>query len=478
MSRLALRGFLLPLSNPSTPFDNPPSPQFLMLRLRPFLTLFALLTLSLLSAGPAGAALPDGLYARMETSKGAIVLRLFYQQTPQTVANFVGLASGTKEWQDPITKQPKTSNFYDGLSFHRVIDNFMIQGGDPLGTGAGGPGYQFADEIVPTLKHDKPGTLSMANAGPNTNGSQFFITHVPTPWLDGKHSVFGEVVEGMDVVNAIAQGDLIEKVTIEAVGADAEAFDPKAIEADAAAAMRKLAEKNKKTLPEATGKLDPKKVPESGQPQVDEVSLELLVIAYQGSRSPRSNLYYNKEEAQKVAAQIADLARREGVNFAELSQQLTDLPEQPKLPMLARQDPQLPEFFQPVFTLKEGQISDPVDTPFGYIVFHRVPLELITARHILIQYQGAARATQSRSRDEALALAQDLAKRAQGGENFEELAKSNSDGPSAPQGGMLGRFPRGQMVPEFEAAAFLLKPGEVSGVVETPFGFHVIQRVE
>ncbi len=449
-----------------------------MFRLRSFLIPFVLLTLSLLAAGPVGAALPDGLYARMETSKGTIVLRLFYQQVPQTVANFVGLASGSKEWKDPITKEPRTSHFYDGLSFHRVIDNFMIQGGDPLGNGSGGPGYQFADEIVPALKHDKPGVLSMANAGPNTNGSQFFITHVPTPWLDGKHSVFGEVAEGMDVVNAIAQGDLINKVTIEPVGDQAKAFDPTAVEAEAVAAMRKLAEKNKKTLPEVTADLDPAKVPASGQPQVDEVALELLVIAYQGSRSPRQNLYYSKEEAADVAGQIADLARREGVNFAELSQELTDLPEQPKLPMLARQDPQLPPFFQSVFTLKEGQISDPVDTPFGYIVFHRIPLELITARHILIQYQGAARATQTRSRDEAMALAQDLVKRAQGGENFEELAKSNSDGPSAPQGGMLGRFPRGQMVPEFEDAAFLLKPGEVSGVVETPFGFHVIQRVE
>ncbi len=427
---------------------------------------------------PLSAALPEGLYARMETSKGVIVLQLFYDKVPVTVANFVGLASGEKTWLDPITKEKRNTHFYDGLTFHRVVADFMVQGGDPLGTGTGGPGYQFADEIHPELKHDKPGMLSMANAGPNTNGSQFFITHKATPWLDGKHSVFGEVVEGQPVVDSIAQGDLIKKVSIEAIGSSAKAFDPQQVEADAAAEMRKLAEKNRKVLPEATTEIDPAKVPQPGQPEAQEVSLELLVIAYQGVRSPKPDLYYTQAEAQEVATQVADLARRQGVVFSELAQELTDLPQQPKIPMLASSDPNLPDFFRPVFALQEGQISDPVDTPFGFIVFHRIPLEMITARHILIQFQGAARATQTRSRAEAQTLADELVKRAQSGEDFEELARSNSDGPSAPQGGMLGRFPRGQMVPEFEAAAFQLKPGEVSGVVETPFGFHVIQRVE
>jgi len=145
----------------------------------------------------------SGLYARFATSAGTFVVRLFEQETPNTVANFVGLAEGTKAWKDPVTGESRTAPFYNGLVFHRVIADFMIQGGCPLGNGTGGPGYKFGDEFSPALKHATPGILSMANAGPNTNGSQFFITLVPTPWLDNRHSVFGEVVDGMDVINTI-----------------------------------------------------------------------------------------------------------------------------------------------------------------------------------------------------------------------------------------------------------------------------------
>jgi peptidyl-prolyl cis-trans isomerase A (cyclophilin A) len=144
-----------------------------------------------------------GTYAQFDTSEGTFMIRLFEKEAPNTVANFVGLAEGTKEWKDPQTGQSKTGPFYDGVVFHRVIDGFMIQGGDRLGTGTGGPGYKFADEFHPRLRHDKPGILSMANAGPNSNGSQFFITLGPTPHLDNRHSVFGHVVEGMDVVKKI-----------------------------------------------------------------------------------------------------------------------------------------------------------------------------------------------------------------------------------------------------------------------------------
>jgi peptidyl-prolyl cis-trans isomerase A (cyclophilin A) len=143
------------------------------------------------------------LHAQFTTSEGSFTVRLFEDEAPKTVANFVGLAAGTKEWTDPKSGQKVTRPYYDGLIFHRVIAGFMIQGGDPLGTGTGGPGFRFADEFGPGLRHSKPGILSMANAGPNTNGGQFFITLAATPWLDQKHSVFGEVVEGMDVVQRI-----------------------------------------------------------------------------------------------------------------------------------------------------------------------------------------------------------------------------------------------------------------------------------
>jgi peptidyl-prolyl cis-trans isomerase A (cyclophilin A) len=164
------------------------------------------------------------LTAQFTTSEGNFTIRLFEEEAPNTVANFVGLAEGSKEFTDPKTGQKVKRPFYNGLIFHRVIADFMIQGGDPLGTGTGGPGYKFADEFHPRARHSKAGILSMANAGPNTNGSQFFITLAPTAWLDNKHSVFGEVVEGMDVVKRIGDtqtskpGDRpVKPITIESV---------------------------------------------------------------------------------------------------------------------------------------------------------------------------------------------------------------------------------------------------------------------
>jgi len=147
--------------------------------------------------------LKPGLYAIFHTSKGDITCILFEKESPKTIDNFAGLANGTKEWTDPKTGKKVKKRFYDGLIFHRVIPNFMIQGGDPEGTGRGGPGYRFEDEFHPDLQFDKPGKLAMANAGPNTNGSQFFITTVPTPWLNNKHTIFGQVIEGQDVADKI-----------------------------------------------------------------------------------------------------------------------------------------------------------------------------------------------------------------------------------------------------------------------------------
>lgn len=170
----------------------------------------------------------EGLYAEFNTNKGTFVIQLEMEKTPMTVGNFVGLAEGKL---DNMAKPPGEP-YYDGIVFHRVISvangdgqDFMVQGGDPTGTGRGGPGYKFKDEFHPELKHDRPGVFSMANAGPGTNGSQFFVTIVPTPWLDNNHSVFGYVVDGMDIVNSILTGDKIETVKIIRKGEAAENFD-------------------------------------------------------------------------------------------------------------------------------------------------------------------------------------------------------------------------------------------------------------
>ena len=187
----------------------------------------------------------DGLYAKIKSSKGDILIQLEFEKTPGTVGNFVALAEGTLE----NSIKPQGQKYYDGLKFHRVIPDFMVQGGCPSGTGTGGPGYQFEDEFHADLKHDVPGILSMANSGPGSNGSQFFITHVATPWLDNKHTVFGKVIEGQDVVDKIAQDDIIESIEIIRVGEAAEAYN--AIEA-----FRNFEGAREQKIAEAKAKMD------------------------------------------------------------------------------------------------------------------------------------------------------------------------------------------------------------------------------
>lgn len=192
--------------------------------------------------------LQDGLYAVINTNKGDILLELYFDKVPITCCNFVGLAEGK-------FAVCKGKPYYDGLKFHRVIKDFMIQGGCPLGTGTGGPGYNFPDEIVPSLKHEGPGVLSMANAGPGTNGSQFFITHVATPWLDGKHTVFGKVVEGQNVVDNIVQDDKINSIKIIRKGSAAQNF--KTEEADFKAYIKGIEERAEKAMNDAMSEAMP-----------------------------------------------------------------------------------------------------------------------------------------------------------------------------------------------------------------------------
>jgi FKBP-type peptidyl-prolyl cis-trans isomerase len=193
----------------------------------------------------------DGIYANIKTNKGDITLKLEFEKTPLTAANFIALAEGKMKNKRKELGTP----YYDGIKFHRVIADFMIQTGCPDGNGMGDPGYKFADEFHPDLKHDKGGVLSMANSGPATNGSQFFITHKETPWLDGKHSVFGNVVEGMDIVNLIVQDDVMESVTISRVGSKAKSFDAVKIFSSEQIRLEKEAEKKAKEAAEANKKL-------------------------------------------------------------------------------------------------------------------------------------------------------------------------------------------------------------------------------
>ncbi len=229
-----------------------------------FLTGMLLISLIMSSNAIDTSKLEDGLYALFDTNRGNILVQLEYKKTPLTVINFTGLAEGKME-----TSQ-KDGPYYDGLKFHRVIDNFMIQGGDPLGNGTGGPGYKFGDEIDNSLQFDGPGVLAMANAGPGTNGSQFFITHVETPWLQGKHTIFGHVLEGQDVVDSIKQNDYIEKLEIIRVGAEAEAFQNDQAAFDkyqsemAAMERKKMEEEQKAVLEEINAKWPDAQVSDTG----------------------------------------------------------------------------------------------------------------------------------------------------------------------------------------------------------------------
>jgi cyclophilin family peptidyl-prolyl cis-trans isomerase len=222
--------------------------------MKKLLLLFCALTLTATTAQTKKAkpkkTVEDVIIAEIYTNKGKIALQLEYQKTPITVANFITLAEGTNTF---VTNDRKGKPFYNGLKFHRVIANFMIQGGCPLGNGSGDPGYKFKDEFDPSLKHDKPGIFSMANSGPATNGSQFFITHKDTPWLDNKHSVFGHVIEGQKVVDAIVQDDMIEKVVIIRKGKLAKKFDAVKVFSDY---MKLKPELDKKIAEEAKAKAD------------------------------------------------------------------------------------------------------------------------------------------------------------------------------------------------------------------------------
>lgn len=235
----------------------------------------------------------DGVYATFHTDKGEIIVKFTTKETPMTVANFVALAEGK---QPIVDKKFSGKKFFDQLSFHRVIPDFMIQGGDPSGDGSGNPGYFFPDEIVPELKHDKPGVLSMANRGPATNGSQFFITHKATPWLDGKHTVFGYVVKGQEVVNAIEQNDKMNTVVVTRVGKEFQKF------------------KGEKVYPEALANLEKVQEERKAQAEIEKKKLE-------------QEVKLASEKANAITAdQVKKLVEANAVKFASIKQNALELP--------------------------------------------------------------------------------------------------------------------------------------------------------
>ena len=435
---------------------------------------------------------PDGIFAEMQTSQGRILLRLFYEQAPMTVANFVGLAEGKKQWRDPSTAKIKTAPFYNGLTFHKVIPGIMVQGGDPKGNGHGGPGYIFQHEFHSDLRHDRPGILSMLNKGPYSHGSQFFISLNALPFFDDKHSVFGEVVEGLEVLHKLEKGDRIMRVSILGQGPQGKVFDlenqlkrlrlsAEKISIEARQQAQKKSQKppgieNKKNLPELKGNIDPAKVPATGQPANQKVALEYLLITYKGALSPIEFPYYDREGARKVAEHLCSLAREINADFADLANKFSDASDY-KLPLL-RKRPEIPSAFDPVFYLKPGQVRKPIEAPQCDYVFRRVKLELVKVRHILISYQGSEESNQTRTKEEAGMLAETVLNKAQDGEEFAELARKYSDSDSAKDGGLIGEVARNMTIPVFEQVTFSLKVNEISNVTPTPAGFQIIKRVE
>ncbi len=333
----------------------------------------ALAALSL--AGPGRAAAEnEGLFADLHTSKGVVTARLHYRRAPLTVMNFIQLAEGTREWQHPTTGATTSEPLYRNIAFHLVRD-FMIQTGDPAGTGKGGPGYVFDDEFHPELSHAEPGILSMGNRGPNTNGSQFFITKLPAPWLDGRYTAFGTVVAGIDVVGAIVVGDRLDKIVIRREGSEAARFDVEYAHVLAnrrTAELRKAAEKN---VPEPSAPVDPAKLPAADQPHVSPGNFEFIVIGHSEMPDVKRigrDFYYDRAGAIDIAGKLVRLARSEGANFSALREKYSDMRRETVARNVA-DSPMAPAGLKAIFALKPGQISDPIDLPTGVYIFLRLP---------------------------------------------------------------------------------------------------------
>lgn len=312
----------------------------------------------------------EGIFAKIVTSKGTVTARLYYRQAPITVMNFIGLSDGTQKWQDSTGKESSTP-LYQNLKFHRTRE-FMVQTGDPTGIGKGGPGYVIPDEIHPDLSHSKAGILSMANRGPNTNGSQFFITTKPTKWLDGRYTMFGEVISGMDVVNQIAVDDRMDSISIKRIGEEAVAFDITQAHKYSNEVVERRRELNKKLLPKSVGELDPVRVPQKGQKPDKSGVFDFIVIGHTDMPNAERlgiDFYYTHKGAMRIAKELVSIARSKGVDFNDLKK-YSDLDRKSE-PRKVDDSPGMPAQLKGIFYMKPGQVSGPIDLPTGIYIFKR-----------------------------------------------------------------------------------------------------------
>jgi cyclophilin family peptidyl-prolyl cis-trans isomerase len=419
--------------------------------------------------------LKDGLYTVIQTTMGDMVLQLHYDKVPTTVANFVGLATGKITWKDPKSKKSRSDPFYDGIAFHRVIDKFMIQGGCPLGTGTGGPGYQFAEEFHPDLNHGKVGVMSMARTKKRgTNGSQFFITLSPTPGLNNQYSVFGQLVKGLEVLKAIGKvktqkpGDrpikpvVMKRVTIHPVGAKAKAWKISTVAA--------------KNVPDTAedqidrGRIwDPKAVTKARK-----IRVMFIIIKWKGKPGVHPLCPYNKEQARDVAQKIVRVARSKGARFFELESKYSDLPTGGQIYNLDGTREGFPEALNPVFGLKVNQVSDVLEGPKGFMIFFNP--KLYNARHVLISYKGSELPGLARTKAEAKKMALEMhTKIVKKTITWDDAVKQSDDKSS--KDGDLGEFYIGGILKVISDAVVKLKVGDFTELVESRYGFHIIQRI-
>ncbi len=310
-----------------------------------------------------------GIFADLATSKGVIKLRLFYKHAPITVMNFIGLSDGTQKWQDATGKE-RSDPLYRNLKFHRTRD-FMIQTGDPTGIGKGGPGYVFPDEFHPDLSHSKAGILSMANRGPNTNGSQFFITTKPAKWLDDRYTMFGEVVSGMDVVNKIVLDDALHQISIKRIGEEATGFNITKAHEYSEQVLKRRRELNKKQLPKQIGELDPELVPQNSKASATSGVFDFIVIGHTEMINVERlgiDFYYDHKGAMDIAEKLVRIARTKGADFTALKQKYSDLSRKSE-PRKVENTPGLPAQLKRIFRLRSGQVSNPIDLPTGIYIF-------------------------------------------------------------------------------------------------------------